>query len=71
MKHIGVYSYTDASLRAFVNSPVSSLEMKEKLEQLRLLEQGLSYSCIQLNYDGFGIDTIEDYNKAIERINRE
>jgi 3-deoxy-manno-octulosonate cytidylyltransferase (CMP-KDO synthetase) len=71
MKHIGVYSYTDASLRAFVNSPVSTLEMKEKLEQLRLLEQGLSYSCIQLNYDGFGIDTIEDYNKAIERINRE
>jgi hypothetical protein len=24
-----------------------------------------------LNYDGFGIDTIEDYQKAIERINRE
>jgi 3-deoxy-manno-octulosonate cytidylyltransferase (CMP-KDO synthetase) len=71
MKHIGVYSYTESSLQAFVNSTPSTLEMTEKLEQLRLLEQGHSYTCIELNYDGFGIDTIEDYQKAIERITRE
>jgi 3-deoxy-manno-octulosonate cytidylyltransferase (CMP-KDO synthetase) len=71
MMHIGVYSYTENSLQAFVNSTPSTLEMTEKLEQLRLLEQGHSYTCIELNYDGFGIDTIEDYQKAIERINRE
>jgi 3-deoxy-manno-octulosonate cytidylyltransferase (CMP-KDO synthetase) len=68
MKHIGVYSYTASSLQAFVNNTPSTLEMTEKLEQLRLLEQGHSYTCIELNYDGFGIDTIEDYQKAIERI---
>jgi 3-deoxy-manno-octulosonate cytidylyltransferase (CMP-KDO synthetase) len=71
MMHIGVYSYTENSLQSFVNSTPSTLEMTEKLEQLRLLEQGHSYTCIELNYDGFGIDTIEDYQKAIERINRE
>lgn len=68
MKHIGVYSYTESSLQAFVNTSPSRLETTEKLEQLRLLEQGHSYTCIELNYDGFGIDTIEDYQKAIERI---
>jgi len=68
MKHIGVYSYTESSLQAFVNTSPSRLEITEKLEQLRLLEQGHSYTCIELNYDGFGIDTIEDYQKAIERI---
>jgi 3-deoxy-manno-octulosonate cytidylyltransferase (CMP-KDO synthetase) len=71
MKHIGVYSYTESSLQAFVNTSPSRLEITEKLEQLRLLEQGHSYTCIELNYDGFGIDTIEDYHKAIERITRE
>ena len=71
MKHIGVYSYTEASLQSFVNTTFSTLEMTEKLEQLRLLEQGHSYTCIELNYDGFGIDTLEDYQKAIERITRE
>lgn len=71
MKHIGVYSYTESSLQAFVNSTPSTLEMTEKLEQLRLMEQGHSYTCIELSYDGFGIDTIEDYHKAIERITRE
>jgi len=71
MKHIGVYSYTESSLQAFVNTSPSRLEITEKLEQLRLLEQGHSYTCIELNYDGFGIDTIEDYQKAIERITRE
>lgn len=71
MKHIGVYSYTEASLQSFVNTTSSMLEMTEKLEQLRLLEQGHSYTCIELNYDGFGIDTLEDYHKAIERITRE
>jgi len=71
MKHIGIYSYTEASLKKFVESPIGRLEQVEQLEQLRLLEQGFTYSCIELHYDGFGIDTIDDYNKALERMNRE
>ena len=69
MKHIGVYSYTQKSLNAFVQIPPGRLEQIEKLEQLRLLEKGYSYSCIELEYDGFGIDTMEDYQKAIQRFN--
>ena len=69
MKHIGVYSYTQNSLNTFVQIPPGRLEQIEKLEQLRLLEKGYSYSCIELEYDGFGIDTPEDYQKAKQRFN--
>lgn len=67
MKHIGIYSYTESSLNAFVQLSPSRLELIEKLEQLRLLEHGYSYNCIELDYDGFGIDTMEDYHKALKR----
>lgn len=66
MKHIGLYSYTEHSLKAFVRTSPSRLELIEKLEQLRLLENGHSYSCIELEYDGFGIDTMEDYQRALQ-----
>jgi len=71
MKHIGIYSYTESSLQKFIEMPLGTFEQVEKLEQLRLLEEGLVYSCIELQYDGFGIDTLEDYHKALERLNRE
>jgi 3-deoxy-manno-octulosonate cytidylyltransferase (CMP-KDO synthetase) len=71
MKHIGIYSYTSQSLHEFVNSSPGKLERMEYLEQLRLLEQGYRYSCTELEYDGFGIDTMEDYNRALERITRD
>ncbi len=39
-RHVGVYAFTAASIQAFVDLPVSSLEQVERLEQLRWLEAG-------------------------------
>ena len=40
--HIGIYVYTRKSLEQFVSSPEGVLEQREKLEQLRALELGMS-----------------------------
>ena len=40
--HIGIYVYNAQSLRRFVSLPVGVLENREKLEQLRALENGMS-----------------------------
>jgi len=40
--HIGVYGYRRAALERFTAAPPSPLERREKLEQLRALELGLS-----------------------------
>ncbi|HEX6866213.1 MAG TPA: 3-deoxy-manno-octulosonate cytidylyltransferase [Caulobacteraceae bacterium] len=42
-RHIGIYGYRRAALEAFTAAPPSPLERREKLEQLRGLELGLSY----------------------------
>lgn len=70
MKHIGVYSYRAQTLKYFTELPEGRLESIEKLEQLRLLERGATYACVELDYDGFGIDTLTDYEKALKRVNK-
>ncbi len=42
-RHIGIYGYRRAALERFNSAPPSALERREKLEQLRGLELGLSY----------------------------
>jgi 3-deoxy-manno-octulosonate cytidylyltransferase (CMP-KDO synthetase) len=59
-KHIGVYLYKIDSLNKFVELPQSQLEMAEKLEQLRLMENGEKYFCMQTDINPVGVDTEED-----------
>ncbi len=40
--HIGIYVYNAKSLKQFVSLPVGVLENREKLEQLRALENGMT-----------------------------
>ena len=42
------------------------LERLEKLEQLRVLENGYKIKIIETSYNSIGIDTKEDYLKALE-----
>lgn len=41
-RHIGLYAYRRGALERFAAAPPSALETREKLEQLRALELGLS-----------------------------
>jgi len=63
-KHIGLYAYTRAALSLFHSLPPSSLENAEKLEQLRLLENGIPVLVEETPYDTIGVDTEEDLKRA-------
>jgi 3-deoxy-manno-octulosonate cytidylyltransferase (CMP-KDO synthetase) len=67
-KHIGLYAYTKDFLFTFKSLPQSKLEKIEKLEQLRVLENGYKIKVIETRHDTVGIDTPEDLVKATELI---
>lgn len=69
-KHIGVYAFTRPFLETFVNLPEGRLEAAESLEQLRALEAGYRIKVILTEYDGVGIDTEADLERAAERLAR-
>ena len=62
--HIGVYAYRRAALDRFVTLPESPLEIRESLEQLRLLEAGLRIGVARAPAAPFGVDTPEDLERA-------
>lgn len=65
-KHLGIYAYTAAALERFRSLPPSSLELTEKLEQLRFLENGVSITVVKTGQDTIGVDTEEDLQKVEE-----
>ncbi|PIQ89057.1 MAG: 3-deoxy-manno-octulosonate cytidylyltransferase [Candidatus Omnitrophica bacterium CG11_big_fil_rev_8_21_14_0_20_42_13] len=67
-KHIGLYAYTKDFLFTFKNLPSSSLEKIEKLEQLRVLENGYKIKVLETNFETIGVDTAEDLERLKERI---
>ncbi len=67
-KHIGLYAYTKDFLFTFKSLPQSPLEKIEKLEQLRVIENGYKIKVIETMHDTVGIDTPEDLVKATELI---
>lgn len=66
-KHIGVYAYRDTALKAFTELPQTDLEVAEKLEQLRLLQNNYKYFCLETKNDYHGVDTEEDL-KRVEKL---
>jgi 3-deoxy-manno-octulosonate cytidylyltransferase (CMP-KDO synthetase) len=68
--HIGIYAYRRAALERFVKLPPSPLEVREKLEQLRALEAGMSVAVRVVDAVPLGVDTPEDLERARELIGR-
>ena len=62
--HVGIYAYRRATLARFVKLPPSPLEKREKLEQLRALEAGMSIAVARIDKVPTSIDTPEDLEKA-------
>lgn len=58
--HIGLYAYRRRILERFVTLPASSLEQREKLEQLRALEYGFRIDAMIVDHQPSGVDTPED-----------
>ena len=62
--HIGVYGWRRDALARFVSQPPSTLELAEKLEQLRALELGMTITVGKIATAPRGIDTAEDLEAA-------
>lgn len=62
--HIGIYAYRREALKKFVSLPPSVLEQREKLEQLRALEAGMTIGVALVDTVPLGVDTPEDLERA-------
>lgn len=63
-KHIGVYVYSKKFLLNLVSLKQSRLEKIEKLEQLRVLENGYKIKTVVTPYDTIPVDTADDLKKV-------
>ncbi|MDA0305225.1 MAG: 3-deoxy-manno-octulosonate cytidylyltransferase [Proteobacteria bacterium] len=62
--HIGIYAFRRAALERFVKLPSGDLEQKEKLEQLRALENGMRIDAGLVDTVPLGVDTPADLERA-------
>jgi 3-deoxy-manno-octulosonate cytidylyltransferase (CMP-KDO synthetase) len=63
-KHIGLYAFRLSALQRHVALPASSLERAEALEQLRLLEDGARFLCVETDHVLLSVDTPEDADRV-------
>ncbi len=64
-KHIGVYVFRRKFLLHFTKMKPTPLEKLEKLEQLRVLENGYPIKVTPVDYEPLSVDTPEDLEKVI------
>jgi 3-deoxy-manno-octulosonate cytidylyltransferase (CMP-KDO synthetase) len=62
--HIGLYAYRRTALERFVALPPSANEQRERLEQLRALDNGMRIDVAIVDSVPLGVDTPEDLDKA-------
>jgi 3-deoxy-manno-octulosonate cytidylyltransferase (CMP-KDO synthetase) len=65
-KHLGLYAYRKNALDQFCRLPESKLEAAERLEQLRLLENGIDIYVEETPFNTVEVDTEEDLRRVEE-----
>jgi len=68
LRHVGIYAYRVGVLRRITSLAPSSLELREKLEQLRAMQNGVRIvvgTCVEA--PGPGVDTEQDLEHARAR----
>ena len=63
-EHIGIYAFRKQVLMNFTNWEMTPLEVAEKIECLRYLENGVPIKMIISEYMGIEIDTPDDLERA-------
>ena len=66
-KHVGLYVYRRDFLLKFAAMPATFLEISEKLEQLRAIENGVKIRVVETDFESIGVDTPEDLLKVQEQ----
>lgn len=70
-QHVGIYGYQRDFLLGFRNLPVSRLERTERLEQLRVLENGYRIRMIEILRPTLSVDVPEDIMKVEKFLNEQ
>ena len=65
-KHIGLYVYRKSALMKFTSFEPTDLENTEKLEQLRMLENGMKIKVVTTEFESMSVDTKRDLELARE-----
>ncbi len=64
--HVGLYAFRMRALARFVSLPPGRLERIERLEQLRLLENGIPIRVVETTRRSIGVDRPEDIRRVVE-----
>jgi len=70
LMHPGMYAYRRDFLLRLVKLPPSPLELAERLEQLRVIENGYAIKVVQTTHQTVGVDTPDDVAR-VERMMKE
>jgi 3-deoxy-manno-octulosonate cytidylyltransferase (CMP-KDO synthetase) len=62
--HIGIYAFRLNTLEKFVSLQQSRLEIAERLEQLRLIENNIAIRVVVTDHNTCGVDRPEDIEKV-------
>jgi 3-deoxy-manno-octulosonate cytidylyltransferase (CMP-KDO synthetase) len=66
-RHLGIYAYRKEFLLKITKLPQTPLEIIEKLEQLRVIENGYNILVGKVEHTCDGIDTPEQYAEFVKR----
>jgi 3-deoxy-manno-octulosonate cytidylyltransferase (CMP-KDO synthetase) len=69
-KHVGLYVYRREFLLKYSRMSPTFLELAEKLEQLRVLENGHRIKVVETEHETVGVDTPADLEKVLERLRK-
>jgi 3-deoxy-manno-octulosonate cytidylyltransferase (CMP-KDO synthetase) len=69
-KHVGLYVYRREFLLQFSQMSPTYLELSEKLEQLRVLENGYRIKVIETSHDSIGVDTPADLAAVVDKLRK-
>ena len=67
-KHLGLYAYRRDFLLKFARMVPTELEKRERLEQLRALENGYRIKVIESQFDPVEVDTPQDVYKVLKEL---
>jgi 3-deoxy-manno-octulosonate cytidylyltransferase (CMP-KDO synthetase) len=69
-KHVGLYVYRREFLLQFAQMSPTYLELAEKLEQLRVLENGYRIKVVETSHDSIGVDTPGDLDAVLTKLKK-
>ncbi len=64
LRHLGLYAYRASFLQKLATLPPTILEQRERLEQLRVLEEGYTIRVIVTDQAAIGVDTPADAERV-------